>query len=891
MTGYFNNNGNDTAAGTIAAPWKTLAKLQAAILAGTISTALLAGGQTFNDQPLVFNNVSNVTIGTYGVGLATVSGDVQIPAATWSYNSSNGFWQAPIPFTLASGTPVPRQLYYNSGSGFQRCTRAVNTSTGAFSTNTSTGFTNSGGFGYLTSSSKNQGDLEVVINSANTNQWAFQRLPVSSVGSTTITMASGPWAILNVYGAGWTGGAANVAWIENDYSTFVAAKTPGTHYIDRAAAEIYCYIPVGAVSPNSPTVTVTVPTVEQVAAFNGCNGLTVTGIQFSRTTSLVPGNTTHGFVEFQGGMYFQSTAAVALNPSPQKLTPAVLVMNCSNGKITGNVFSQIGSAALSVEGASSNIEINGNLHFDISGPGEYTGDYGQQTVGALPNAINCHSNAYRFVGQEFPGSPALMAFFANNSRWANLDVRHCPWIGISLGMGWQTSAAIGQNINNSASGFLIADYAQTVNDTAALYLNGSFGVAGQPTTFLQVSNCVFVNGGGNPNGSASGFVSGLYLDNGHTGINVAAGSVSLSVNGSSSAQIHLNAAGDPGGEVRNVSVGAMTVDIGGVYIYPSQQGTETVATPNQVGSAAAIAAAKYQISNGLAGLEPQYAGILGNIPSGSAFESSLLTALQYNATLLADWSLTDPYVASPGLEQSVDLTGGGNTLSTNASAGIIFGMAGGLPADPASTSVYNSQQSGGILGGAAAGSFNANLNIASGSNFVMYTFVRMFAPISAGNLPIILCHSDLSTNGVFVQWANVSVNTINVIVPGSGNAISGVTVPLSLFNGNWHLISIARDSGYYSLRFDGVLLATAGTAYALAIGGSGNANFAGYLLPGQLSRQRIINFGSAGTPGQSFYGILLAQAKMLPPFNPAGLLVSSGVTASGGKGIINGGQL
>ena len=231
---YVSPTGDDNAAGTSAAPWKTLTKAR----------NHLRGISNFNDDvhivlkngtyelPATFTLTSQdsgrngytITYRAENPGGATISGGTLI--TDWTDNNADGIWEATVPAGSDS-----RQLYVNG----TRATRARSADGSGWVRN-STGYSTPSGV----SSWSNQDDIELVFN----YRWKHNRLRVASVSGNQATLTPESWAGVQMGPFGIADQEANgstVKWVENNLALL---DDPGEWYLDTSIDRLY-YKPRG----------------------------------------------------------------------------------------------------------------------------------------------------------------------------------------------------------------------------------------------------------------------------------------------------------------------------------------------------------------------------------------------------------------------------------------------------------------------------------------------------------------------------------------------------------------------------------------------------------------------------------------------------------------------
>jgi hypothetical protein len=346
-------------------------------------------------------------------------------------------------------------------------------------------------------------DIEAVMN----DWWLENRCPVDSVSAGQIVLQEPCWGLAN---SGPLFMQAGLNWLENAYE-FV--NEPGQWYLDRTASIIY-YIP--RPSEDLATADVVAGQLEQLISGTGSldssgnpeflQNISFEGLTFAYATWLNP-STSLGFAEWQSGVYRDGSTYGHITPG------AVSFSRAKNIALVRNRFMHLGAAGLVFDTGSQSDLIEGNAFSDISGGAITIGDPGDNATSAVTKQSLNHtvSNNYTTgTGVEYPGSSAILVFYAANSTIEHNEIATAPYTGLSVGWGWGVPSYAA---NNQITDNYIHDVMLNLFDGGGIYTLGS----GAGTTLTgNYLDAIGTAGTCSTSGNQYAGYSGIYHDAGGT---------------------------------------------------------------------------------------------------------------------------------------------------------------------------------------------------------------------------------------------------------------------------------------------------------------------------------------------------------------------------------------
>lgn len=277
---------------------------------------------------------------------------------------------------------------------------------------------------------------------------------------------------------------------------------PGEYYFNKKTKELF-YYPLE--TDDMATADVHIPKSEGLLYINGTaeqfvSDITVTGIKFMYGGWEHP--TERGFSVQQGDKYYDPYEKTDEYSGTyySDMVPGQLQTNyAKNIDISHNRFAHLGSGAVHINNASTNVTVRGNLFDDIGAAAVVVGTYKvpkQAPVSELVNNVKVTNNLIRRVAVDYGSSSAISAYFVNNVDIAHNDIYDTPYSGITFGWGW------GDDRVNC--GDIRVMYNKIVNVCTTLFDGAHVYTLGKMPGSLIANNYMYYSG------DTRG---GLYLDN------------------------------------------------------------------------------------------------------------------------------------------------------------------------------------------------------------------------------------------------------------------------------------------------------------------------------------------------------------------------------------------
>jgi hypothetical protein len=502
---YVAPDGSDKSAGTIDAPFATLAHARdnARGYRAAGSKIYLRAGTYFLDETLQLDmRDSGVSWSAYPGEQVTVSGGTEITG--WAGPDAQGRWYAP------ANLENFRQIYVNG----VRATRSRMPLTNPLMTVNSDTITGDAGFVIADDITtwKNPTDMELGLFSSY-NQWSQSMCDLQSIASTV----SGTYVSLDnpcFYLARHKGGmqVSTSTYLENA----IEVLAPGQFYFDRPNHIVY-YIPRSG--ENMKTATVIAPLLQTLLTVTGTidvpvKDLSFTGIAFGHT-SWLEASSRLGFPEIQAAFRIDPSKLITdeslSNPHEEfmKTPGGVVLQYVANATFERCSFVHMGGSGIDIQSGSTGNLISGAKVFDISANGIQIGDVlADDRAPSDPRMIvrgNTVSNSYiHDAGAEFTGAVGIFVGYTAQTTLVHNEVTHLPYTGISIGWGWGLEDPTPARINLVQFNYVHDTMLQRA-DGGGVYMIGS-----QPGSSID-SNLIVDNPG--PSG-------GIYLDSGSDGISV-----------------------------------------------------------------------------------------------------------------------------------------------------------------------------------------------------------------------------------------------------------------------------------------------------------------------------------------------------------------------------------
>ncbi len=223
---------------------------------------------------------------------------------------------------------------------------------------------------------------------------------------------------------------------------------PAEWYLDRTGSSgtLY-YIPRSG--EKMATASVELPLLESLVQGLGTPDRPVAnirfeGLTFAYATWLDPGKP-QGYVSDQSGFHLVGAKhepnIIGHDPDVVRTPGAVSFRYARNITFDRNIFSHLGGAGLDFDTGSQGNRVVNNLFFDISSAAIQLGGVSQDDHHpSRPEQVtqdNVISNNYiRSIGQEYVDAAGIYVGFTRRTRVSNNTIIDVPWSGIAVGWGW-----------------------------------------------------------------------------------------------------------------------------------------------------------------------------------------------------------------------------------------------------------------------------------------------------------------------------------------------------------------------------------------------------------------------------------------------------------------------
>ncbi|QYR21751.1 Ig-like domain-containing protein [Paenibacillus sp. sptzw28] len=430
---YVSPSGDDVNPGTEQAPFRTIAKAQAAVrglnfaMTGDI-VVNLRGGTYVLDKELQFASEDSgkngyfVTYRSYPGEKAIISGGQTVDGGWELHDSALNIYQAHVGHELQT-----RQLFVDG----VRAVRARSVSGLINPVKTATGYTSDD---TLLPSLRSIDDLEFVYQDLWTNSRAGVQSVTGSGGKAQITMEEPAWTAISNRGLT---SATVPAYYENAYELL---DEPGEWYYDRTAGMLY-YKP--RAWEQLSTVKVVAPVLEKLLNIQGYSAddpvrnLQFENLEFAYTTWMRP-STSYGHSDAQNNHLRY--------PGTKDTLPdaAITIQLANTVNFERNTFTKLGISAIRMDNGVQNSLIQGNHFYDISGSAlnvgqPYSSDpdvYRPADPRKIMKNDDVVNNLIHDIGVDYKSASAISAGYP-----VDMDIRHneifsIPYSGTHIGYGW-----------------------------------------------------------------------------------------------------------------------------------------------------------------------------------------------------------------------------------------------------------------------------------------------------------------------------------------------------------------------------------------------------------------------------------------------------------------------
>jgi Right handed beta helix region len=300
-------------------------------------------------------------------------------------------------------------------------------------------------------------DVEVVF----LGKWMMNRCKIASVAGDLIKLVDPCWRN-SLWSSKWDAGAKSPSWIENAYELL---EIPGEWYLDRRSGYLY-YMPRDG--EDMRTAEVISPCVQDMIIGHSAHDILFKGITFAHSNWTDPDQGTDGYVGLQAGYHRVGETGTLI-----RMHAPLYFSRARNISFIGNLFTQLGSRALTFDNASQYIEIRSNRFIDTAGGAVQIGgiDDGRNTIPGTQNSnVIIAENDIERVSRDYPDDGAIVALYVTHLLIEHNEISEIPHIAISVGWGWGKEPSYARD--NEISWNYIHNFSATFPDSAAIYTLG-----------------------------------------------------------------------------------------------------------------------------------------------------------------------------------------------------------------------------------------------------------------------------------------------------------------------------------------------------------------------------------------------------------------------------------
>ena len=275
---------------------------------------------------------------------------------------------------------------------------------------------------------------------------------------------------------------------------------PGEWYLDVAKRKLYYYPKPGE---NLASASVIAPTIETLVEVEGTidrpvSNIIFKGISFQHTTWLRP--SLQGHVPLQAGMYLLDAYKLKQPGTPEKKSlenqawigrqpAAVLVKYADDISFINCRFEHLAATGLDMYKGTHHDAVTGCLFYDIGGTGIQAGVYADEAMEThLPynptdervvcDHLNISNNLVTNVTNEDWGCVGISAGYVRNISITHNEVNDVSYSGICVGWGW--TKALNAMRNNIICSNKVHHYAKHMYDAGGIYT-----LSAQPGTIIE----------------------------------------------------------------------------------------------------------------------------------------------------------------------------------------------------------------------------------------------------------------------------------------------------------------------------------------------------------------------------------------------------------------------
>ena len=506
MAYFVSPTGSDDAAGTEAAPFKTIEKARDtargvnATLTEDLHVYLRAGTYDIA-KTIAFGpqdsggNGHRVFYESYPGEVAVLNGATRV---TGFVPHMGGIYKAPF-----DRKTKLRNLYVNDA----RASMASKTATAQGSSGTYSVTAGQADWAWASGSSadgvtynstdipsiaSNKDDLEIVNGTTWNENIACVR-DVTTQGNSRVLLLQQPYGAIAQL-PGWSSGFSTTG-SHKVFNALELLNAPGQFFFDKTAGTLYYYPKAGE---DLATADVEAPVVEKLIEIAGTSttahvkNLTFRGLTFQNTDyNLYTVAGSHGKATVQGATVYVAYGDGNWHNSKYEITdtlPAIInVSNADSISFTGNVIKHGGSEGVAFSNDVVSSDITGNYITDIAGSGitvghpqhVYIGDAG--THAKYTKAVEgvCAKNSivnnvlFNVSSQPgFGGHAGITAFFVEALSISHNHIETTAYNGINLGWGWRNFTDSTTCKNNAITNNRLINTLSRLHDSGAIYTIG-----------------------------------------------------------------------------------------------------------------------------------------------------------------------------------------------------------------------------------------------------------------------------------------------------------------------------------------------------------------------------------------------------------------------------------
>lgn len=418
---YVSPAGNDAAAGTEEAPFRTIDRARSA--ARSLNTSqtsdivvFLRGGRYELGSPLRFTvedsgrNGHEIVYRSYPGEKAVISGGRRVTG--WTH-FQNGIYRAPSP------VGAYRQLYVDGYRGVRA--RSPNISYNRITSwNTDRTVTVPA---QQVQSWGNLNQVEMVIE----KHWHQSRLRVGSFsksGNFATLVPLEPERSIE-WQVQWPNRESNQPYYFENALDFL--DQPGEWYLDRGQQQVY-YMPHPG--QKMEDLEVIVPNLERLVDITGASKIRLADLTFEHANWTAPDG--HGFVAVQAN-YYRTPTGIGWVPAGIRIEFSQDIV------LERNVMRNMGGSAIELAFGTHRTQIFGNAISDVAAGGisvftwlsNRSAPVHQRSIGDT-----IRNNYVTRVGQDYKGGVAILGTYPENMTVEHNEVFDTPYSGLSIGWGW-----------------------------------------------------------------------------------------------------------------------------------------------------------------------------------------------------------------------------------------------------------------------------------------------------------------------------------------------------------------------------------------------------------------------------------------------------------------------